>query len=208
MMAGKPDLAGHWDTAYAQSADTHSWFQLQPTMSLQMLDTAGVSAADSALDVGAGASPLAGVLLGRGFADVTVLDISATALQYARRRLGPQAERLRWLTADVLTWRPQRRYQVWHDRAVFHFLTRGTDQQRYLHTVESATAAGAVAVFGCFAPDGPQHCSGLPVARYDPRELARQLGSGWMLIARDREQYTTPAGAAQPFTWAAFRRRP
>jgi trans-aconitate methyltransferase len=208
MMASKPDPARHWDAAYARGADTRSWFQLQPAMSLQMLDTAGVSARDSVLDVGGGASPLAGVLLGRGFADVTVLDISATALQYARRRLGPQAERVRWLTANVLTWRPQRRYQVWHDRAVFHFLTRGKDQRRYLHTLESATAAGAVAVFGCFALDGPQHCSGLPVARYGPRELAGQLGSDWTLIAQDREEHITPAGAAQPFTWAAFRRQP
>jgi hypothetical protein len=124
-MARKPDPAGHWDAAYAQGADTRSWFQLRPAMSLQMLDTAGVSARDGVLDVGGGASPLAGILLGRGFADLTVLDISATVLQYARRRLGPQAERVRWLRADVLTWRPQRRYQVWHDRAVFHFLTGG-----------------------------------------------------------------------------------
>ena len=207
-MARKHDPAGHWDAAYAQGVDTRSWFQLQPAMSLQMLDTAGVSARDSVLDVGGGASPLAGVLLGRGFAEVTVLDISATALQYARRRLGSRAGRVRWLTADVLTWRPRRRYQVWHDRAVFHFLTGSTDQRRYLHTLESATAAGAVAVFGCFALDGPQRCSGLPVARYGPRELAGQLGSDWTLIAQDREEHITPAGAAQPFTWAAFRRQP
>jgi trans-aconitate methyltransferase len=207
-MARKPDPAGHWDAAYAQGADTRSWFQLQPAMSLQMLDIAGVSARDSVLDVGGGASPLAGVLLGRGFTDVTVLDISATGRQYAQRRLGPQAERVRWLTADVLTWRPQRRYQVWHDRAVFHFLIGTQDRQRYLHTLESATAAGAVVMFGCFALDGPQHCSGLPVARYGPRELAAQLGGGWALIAQDREEHITPAGATQPLTWAAFRRQP
>ena len=115
---------------------------------------------------------------------------------------------MRWLVADVLTWRPQRQYQVWHDRAVFHFLTASQDRQRYLHTLESATAAGAVAVFGCFALDGPQQCSGLPVARYGPRELAAQLGSEWTLIAQDHEEHITPAGAAQPFTWATFRRQP
>ncbi len=107
-----PDHAVHWDDAYAQGAGTRSWFQLQPAMSLQMLDAAGVSAGDSVIDVGGGASPLVGVLLGRGFTDVTVLDISATGMQYARRRLGPQAERVRWLRADVLAWRPQRGYQV------------------------------------------------------------------------------------------------
>ncbi len=130
-------------------------------------------------------------------------------MRYARRRLGrPQAERVRWLRADVLTWHPQQRYQVWHDRAVFHFLTGSKDQRRYLHTLGSATAASAVAVFGCFALDGPRHCSGLPVARYGPRELAGQLGSGWTLFAQHREEHVTPAGATQPFTWAAFRRQP
>lgn len=207
-MASKPDPARHWDHAYAQGAGTCSWLQLQPAMSLHMMDAAGVSAGDSVIDVGGGASSLAGVLLGLGFADVTVLDISATGMQYAQRRLGPQAGQVRWLRADVLAWRPQRRYQVWHDRAVFHFLTGRRDQRRYLHTLVSATAAGAVVVFGCFAPDGPQQCSGLPVARYGPRELAGQLGSEWTLIAQDREEHTTPAGAAQPFTWAAFRRQP
>jgi hypothetical protein len=207
-MAGEPDPARHWDDAYAQGAGTVSWFQLQPAMSLQMLDVAGVSAGDSVIDVGGGAAPLADALLGCGFADVTVLDISAAGMQYARRRLGPQARRVRWLVADVLTWCPQRRYRVWHDRAVFHFLTAGQDRQRYLHTLGSATAAGAVVVFGCFALDGPRQCSGLPVARYGPRELAGQLGIRWTLIAQDREEHITPAGAAQPFTWAAFRRQP
>jgi hypothetical protein len=113
---------------------------------------------------------------------------------------------VRWLTADVLTWRPRRRYQAWYDRAVFHFLIAGQDQRRYLRTLESA-AASAVAVFGCFAPDGPRYCSGLLVARYSPRELAGRLGSGWALIAHAREEHITPAGTAQPFTWAAFRRQ-
>jgi SAM-dependent methyltransferase len=206
--SGQADRAGHWDHAYAQGAGTRSWFQPQPAMSLQMLDAAGVSAGDSVIDVGGGAAPLADALLGRGFADVTVLDISAAGMRYAQRRLGPQARQVRWLVADVLTWRPQRHYQVWHDRAVFHFLTASQDRHRYLHTLESATAAGAVAVFGCFALDGPQQCSGLPVARYGPRELADQLRIRWTLIAQDREEHITPAGAAQPFTWAAFRRRP
>jgi SAM-dependent methyltransferase len=208
MVARKPDPAGHWDDAYAPGDGTRSWYQQHPGMSLQMLGTAGVSARDSVLDVGGGASTLAGALLDRGFADVTVLDISATGMRHARQRLGPRAERVRWLTADVLSWQPQRRYQAWHDRAVFHFLTASQDQHRYLHALESATAAGAVAVFGCFALDGPQHCSGLPVARYGPRQLAGLLGSGWTPIAEAREEHITPAGTTQPFTWAAFRRQP
>jgi hypothetical protein len=206
-MVAKPGGAAHWDGAYAEGVTTRSWFQQHAAMSLRMLDSAGVSAEDSMIDVGGGASPVAGALLSRGFADITVLDISATGLQHARRRLGPQAGHVQWLRADILTWRPQRRYQTWHDRAVFHFLTTGPARQQYLQTLRAATTPHAAAVFGCFAPDGPQHCSGLPVARYSPQELAGQLGSEWTLITQDREEHITPAGMAQPFTWAAFRRQ-
>ncbi len=200
------DLAAHWDDAYAQGDATRSWFQDAPRMSLRMLDAAGVTAADSLVDVGGGASPLAGALLARGFRDVTVLDISAAGMRCARQRLGPRAARVHWLTADVRAWQPHRRFAVWHDRAVFHFLTTEPDRRNYLRTLAAATAADAVAVFGCFAPDGPPRCSGLPVARYGPRELAAELGSGWTLIAEEREAHTTPAALVQPFTWVALRR--
>jgi len=117
------DLAEHWDEAYAQGDATRSWFQDAPRMSLRMLDAAGVTAAGSLIDVGGGASPLAAALLARGFRDVTVLDISAVGMRYARERLGRRAVQVHWLTADVRTWRPPRCFAVWHDRAVFHFLT-------------------------------------------------------------------------------------
>jgi len=208
MVANTPDPARHWDHAYAQGASTRSWFQPEPTMSVRMLEAAGVSAGDSVLDVGGGAAPLAGALLARGFSDVTVLDISVAGLQSAQRVLGPDATRVRWVVADVLAWRPERRYQVWHDRAVFHFLTGSNDRRLYLDTLNAAAATGAVVVVGCFAPDGPEYCSGLPVARYGPRQLAAQLGGSWALVAHSREEHITPAGAAQPFTWAAFRQRP
>ena len=207
-MAGNPAAAAHWDGAYALGETARSWFQEQPDMSLRMLDCAGVRAADAVIDVGGGASSLAGALLDRGFGDITVLDISATGMQYARRRLGPRAEQVQWLTADVLAWQPARRYQAWHDRAVFHFLTTAGQRRRYLQTLRGATAANAIAVFGCFAPDGPQHCSGLPVARYSPAQLAGQLGGEWLLIRGDREDHITPAGTIQPFTWAALRKQP
>jgi hypothetical protein len=205
-MATEPDLAARWDGAYAHGDGTRSWFQVAPRMSLRMLDAAGVTAADSVIDVGGGASPLAGALLGRGFGDVTVLDISAAGMETARQRLGPHAAQVRWLTADIRTWQPDRRFTAWHDRAVFHFLTAEPDRRAYLRALTEATAAGAAAVFGCFAPDGPHQCSGLPVARYGAGELADQLGRGWTLIAEDREAHTTPAGLTQPFTWVALRR--
>ncbi len=205
-MAAEPDLAARWDDAYAQGDATRSWFQATSAMSLRMLDAAGVTAADSLIDVGGGASPLAGALLERGFHDVTVLDISAVALRHARQRLGPHAERVHWLIADIRTWQPPRRFAAWHDRAVFHFLTAIADRQQYMRAMSAATAANAVAVFGCFAPDGPRQCSGLPVARYGPRDLAAELGQDWTLIADDREHHTTPADLTQPFTWVALRR--
>lgn len=174
-------------------------------MSLRMLDAAGVTAADSLIDVGGGASVLAGALLDRGFGDVTVLDISAAALGYARERLGPLAAGVHWLTQDLLSWRPARTWRVWHDRAVFHFLTAPEDQDRYLRALDDASRPGAVAVLGCFAPDGPEYCSGLLVARYSAAELAARF-EGWTLISADREEHRTPDGTVQPFTWVALRR--
>ena len=206
-MTDQADAAAHWDGAYAQGDGTRSWFEEHPDMSLRMLDAAGVSAADALIDVGGGASPLIGALLDRGFGDLTVLDISATGMQHARDRLGPRADQVHWLTADVLSWHPPRHYQAWHDRAAFHFVTIDEQRQQYLHTLDTATIPGTVAVFGCFAPDGPQHCSGLLVACYSQAQLARQIGTKWLLISQDREEHITPAGAIQPFTWIALRRQ-
>ena len=206
-MADPAKAAAHWDAVYAHGDDTRSWFEKHPGMSLQMLDSAGVSITDALIDVGGGASPLIGALLDRGFGDLTVLDISAAGMQHAQQRLGSRANQVHWLTADVLSWRPRRHYRAWHDRAVFHFLTADEHRQQYLHTLDTATAAGAIAVFGCFAPDGPQRCSGWPVARYSPAQLARQIGTKWLLISQDREEHITPAGTTQPFTWIALRRQ-
>ena len=207
-MAGQEETGAHWNGAYAHGDDTRSWFEKYPGMSLRMLDAAGVRAADALIDVGGGASPLTGALLDRGFGDLTVLDLSAAGMQHARDRLGSRAGQVHWLAAEVLSWHPRRRYQAWHDRAAFHFLTTQEQRQQYRHTLDAATAPGAIAVFGCFAPDGPQSCSGLPVARYSAAQLARQAGPGWGLISQDREEHITPAGTVQPFTWAAFRKAP
>jgi Methyltransferase domain len=207
-MAGERGaIASHWDDAYAQGETTRSWFEEQPDMSLRMLGSAGVSAADAVIDVGGGASSLAQALLDRGFRDITVLDVSVTGMQHARRHLGPRAEQVRWVTADFLTWQPGRRYRAWHDRAVFHFLTTARQRRNYMHTLSAATDPSAVAVFGCFAPDGPEQCSGLPVARYSPAQLADELGGEWRLISQDREEHITPAGLIQPFTWVALRKQ-
>ena len=198
--------AGHWDRAYAHGDQTRSWFQHYPGASLRLLDAAGVAPPDSIIDIGGGASPLTDALLRRGHKDLTVLDVSTTALSIARRRLGPAEPSVTWVVADVLTWTPQRAYVAWHDRAAFHFITAGLDQDRYLTALSAATKPGSVAIFGCFALDGPDSCSGLPVARYGSEDLAATLGDDWTLVETEREEHHTPAGGIQPFTWAAFRR--
>lgn len=170
------------------------------------MEQAGVAATDSVIDVGGGASALAGVLLDRGFRDVTVLDISPAAVRLAWRQLGTRAAQIHWLVADLRGWQPERRYTVWHDRAVLHFMVTEAEQQQYAQALDRATEPGAVAVIGCFAPDGPEHCSGLPVARLGPADLGGLLGERWTLLAADREEHRTPAAAIQPFTWAVLRK--
>lgn len=203
---GEQGAAAHWDRAYAAGADTRSWFERYPARSLAMLERAGVTAADSVIDVGGGVSPLAGALLDRGFQDVTVLDVSAAAIRLAWRQLGTRAGQVQWLVADLLGWQPERHYHAWHDRAVLHFMVIEAEQRQYAQALDRATGPGAVAVIGCFAPDGPPECSGLPVARYGPADLTRLLGDHWALLAADREEHRTPADVIQPFTWAALQK--
>lgn len=198
--------AHHWDGVYAHGADMLSWYQANPGPSLAIFDSAGVTVLDSCIDVGGGASSLIDALIGRGHLDVSVLDVSAQALQIAKRRLGADAARARWIHADICAWQPARTYRVWHDRAVLHFLTDDHSRQSYGHALGAATEPGSLAVIATFAPDGPQRCSGLPVCRYSAEELADLLGEAWQLVGADREQHRTPGGTLQPFTWAAFRR--
>jgi len=196
----------HWDSAYAKGIAAVSWHQDEPRVSLQMLDALHVEPTSSVVDVGGGAALLVDALLARGFDDVTVLDLSAVALKHARSRLGSAGSRVTWCLDDVQAWRPRRRFQVWHDRAVFHFLTDDEARQRYVETLTTVTDESSFAVLATFAPTGPQTCSGLPVARYDAAGLAEQLGNQWALVRSTSEDHRTPWGTVQPFTWAAFRR--
>ena len=202
-MSGASDTATHWNQIYGHGDTTQSWFQAQPLLSLRLLDRCGAGPALSLIDVGGGASTLVDSLLSRGYRDITVLDVSTAGLHIARQRLGPAAGLVHWLAADLLTWRPARTWDVWHDRAVLHFLTSRGAREQYLRVLQAATRPAA---FGTFALDGPQSCSGLPVTRYSTRDLADLLGASWQVIATDREEHITPGRSIQPFTWAAFRR--
>lgn len=199
--------AEHWDATYQQGDVSRSWYQSWAAQSLRMLDTCSVGSDESVVDIGGGASSLVDALLARGHHDVTVLDISATALAIAQQRLGPDAERVQWRVADLIAWQPERTYRIWHDRAVLHFLVTTQARTRYVQVLNEATAPGALFVVGTFAPDGPHSCSGLPVTRYSPNDLAAILEANWAIVGEERHLHTTPAGTSQPFTWAAFRRR-
>lgn len=198
--------AKHWDDAYSHGDTTRSWFQAEALPSLRMLDKADVTPRDSLIDVGGGASTLVDALLDRGHGDLTVLDISAGGLGTAQERLGPDAARVRWVVADLLTWQPDRAWNVWHNRAVLHFFTTDEARRKYLQALDAATTPGSLAVLATFAPDGPQPCSGLAVDRYDAGQLSALLGPGWHRLTDTREDHTTPAGGTQSFTWATFRR--
>ncbi len=202
-MGTSSERSGHWDEAYrSRGVEGVSWFEAEPAASLAMIGLLGVEPTAAVVDVGGGASLLVDRLVGAGFVDVTVLDVSTHALDEGRRRLGPRSE-VTWLHEDVLAWRPGRRYGLWHDRAVFHFLTDEADQERYLATLEAAALPGAGVVLATFAPDGPDHCSGLPVARYSAEALAATLGELVTVVTTRREVHITPAGVRQPFTWVA-----
>jgi SAM-dependent methyltransferase len=193
----------HWTGVYRHPATELSWHQAEARVSLELLDVAAAKPDDAILDVGAGASVLVDDLLHRGFRDVSVLDIAPAALESAQHRLGSDADTIHWIVADLLAWKPDRRYDVWHDRAVFHFLTKADDRRRYVAVLREAIASDGHVIVGTFAADGPRRCSGLPVTRYTHHALAEQF-PGFTLQRARREEHRTPHGRIQPFNWVVL----
>ena len=184
-----------------------SWFQPEARVSHTLVERTGLPLTTPIIDVGGGASVLASELLDMGYADVTVLDISAAALAAARAGMGDRADAVTWIEADILEARlADAHYGLWHDRAAFHFLTDPADRARYREKLEAGLRPGGYAIVATFAADGPQQCSGLNIVRYSPEALAAELGPSFRLIASDRDEHRTPAGAVQPFTYGLFRR--
>ena len=201
------DRAGHWEQVYREHGPRSvSWFQADPAISAELISAAvGTDRAVPVIDIGGGTSLLAPRLATSGFTDVTVLDISDRALDAARGQ--DPTGTVSFLQADVLNWQPPRQWQVWHDRAVFHFLTSPQDRAGYLATLRRALRPGGRIVLGTFAPGAPTHCSGLPVARYSAPDLGRELGDDFTVTVTRTEQHHTPAGAVQPFTWVSAQLR-
>ncbi len=196
----------HWDTVYRTKGDRDvSWYEDTPSLSVELIRQAGFGPEAAVIDVGGGASSLVDALVSAGQAHVTVLDLSAAALDKARERLGPSG-RVDWVVSDVTRWSPQRTYDVWHDRAAFHFLTDPADQKAYVAVLRKALRSGGAAIIGTFAPDGPERCSGLPVARHDADSLAAVLGDEFELATSRRHEHVTPWGSSQRFHFGTFRR--
>lgn len=198
----------HWQAVYdAKHPEEVSWYQAVPKPSLDVLDRLGADHTTSLIDVGGGASPLAGELAGRGWRDVTVLDIAGSALEASRGRHGERGRAIQWIEADVRDWRPERTFDIWHDRAVFHFLTKDEDRASYRRTLLAATGAGSHVILATFAPDGPGRCSGLPVRRYGADAMASELGPAFAPIEAWREEHVTPWDTLQQFQWGLFTRK-
>ena len=197
----------HWREVYrTKASDAVSWYQLTPEPSLRALDRFRVPNTASLIDVGGGASSLVDRLIERGWSDLTVLDIAAPALEVAKARLGQSAAMVVWEVADITEWLPGRNYDVWHDRAVFHFLTSSPQREAYRRALNAAMAPGGLVIIATFAPDGPERCSGLPVQRYDAAGLAKEIGDTFRLVDDWREEHVTPQGGKQRFNWCVFKR--
>ena len=197
----------HWENVYTTKGEKEvSWFEDSPTISLDLIRSTGVSTSASIIDIGGGASRLVDALMHEGFTAVTVLDLSKKALATAKVRLGSLGEKVRWVVADVTTWESSETYDVWHDRAAFHFLTEPSDRAAYAEQVSRLVPPGGHVIIGTFAPDGPERCSGLRVVRHDAASLGEILGSEFALTDSRPHVHQTPWGATQRFQFSRFRR--
>lgn len=207
MTSDRFDRRTHWQRVYeTKDEDAVSWYQERPETSLELITRDGLPQTARIIDVGGGASRLVDALLDAGYRHLTILDIAETALDRARRRLGARAESVEWVVADITRWAPAEPFDVWHDRAVFHFLTDPADRTAYRAVLRTAVGPGGRVVIGTFAPDGPERCSGLPVMRYAPESLTAELGDGFRFLDSLTEDHRTPSGAIQRFQFSRFER--
>ncbi len=199
--------AQHWDRVYEGGDTERSWYQPQAELSVALIDTHVAGSASAVVDVGGGASTLVDDLVRIGYSDLTILDISGEGLTIAQRRLGAAAADINWVVADVTEWRPPRRFDLWHDRAVLHFMTAEEALHGYRTTLLAATSPGSAVVLGVFGPEGPTTCSGLTVRRWSAEDVADFLGVDFEVRDSMTHTHITPSGASQQFLWTAAQRR-
>lgn len=203
------DRKNHWDRVYRDKSPLEmSWFQQEPALSLRLISDTGIAPDAPIIDVGGGASLLVDRLCERGYTDVGVLDVSASALAHAKDRLSGKAHDVQWFEADVTTFRPPKRFALWHDRAVFHFLTSEEDRKRYVSVLNQALEPGGHLVIMTFAVNGPKKCSGLDIVQYDVGKIEAVLGRNFELAETGHETHITPADNQQEFVWFRFIRTP
>jgi len=202
------DRKAHWERVYSTKGEAEvSWYQDEPRLSLELIRAVVPATGGRIIDVGGGTSVLVDRLLKLPFEAIAVLDISETALGKARLRLGERARRVRWLSADVTDVDDLGTFDIWHDRAVFHFLTDVSDRKRYVELARRTVPEGGHLIVASFADDGPKRCSNLDVCRYNAESMAAELGEGFSLVREARETHTTPWGSSQAFFYGVFRRQ-
>jgi ubiquinone/menaquinone biosynthesis C-methylase UbiE len=202
------DRKQHWEQVYTtKPSDSVSWFQEHADQSLRLIHKAGLGKEAAIIDVGGGASILVDELVAEGYTDLTVLDLSAAALSVAKQRLGKQAAAVHWMEGDITRAElPIHRFDIWHDRAVFHFLTDPADRNAYVERVMRAVRPGGHVIIATFGEDGPEKCSGLPVMRYKPESLHAEFGEAFLLVQHEKEAHHTPAGSVQQFVYCYCRK--
>jgi len=196
------DKRQHWEAIYSGKSPLEvSWYQKEPALSLRLIDSCGLEKDAAIIDVGGGASILVDRLLDQGYTRLAVLDISATALTFARNRLGPKAPSIEWFEADITAFQAPHPFSLWHDRAVFHFLTDAAERRRYANVLRTSLEPGGHLILAAFAIGGPTTCSGLDIVQYDADKLVAELGDDFKLVDEDAETHTTPTGAKQLFSY-------
>ncbi len=202
------DHKAHWENIYQTKSPLEvSWYQREPAASLRLIDRTGVDRDAPVIDVGGGASVLVDRLLSRGYRHVSVLDVSAKALASARARLGDLAQSVEWIEADITSFQPPHLFQVWHDRAVFHFLTNPADRRAYVKALAEGLTPGGHLIIATFAIGGPTKCSGLDICQYDSARMGAELGPEFELQEEVGETHVTPAGREQRFIFLRYQRR-
>jgi len=196
------DRKKHWEDVYTKKIPAEvSWYQIEPTLSLELIKSTGIDHTSKIIDVGGGASVLVDRLLDQGFQNLTVLDISSKSLDFTKERLGELAVQVFWIEVDVTEFDPPQKYDLWHDRAVFHFLTDPNDRKKYVRNMDKALNPGGHAIIAAFAIDGPPKCSGLDVERYSPEKMKNELGDSFEFIKSIKEVHMTPWGSEQKFIY-------